>query len=453
MNLGILVLLIAIILFAVLAFKQISALILAPLVTIFVLVFSAIFAGSPIAILTGLKGDFMPAAAKYVSDYFLVFFVGALFGAVYQFTGAAKSIAKWFSGMCHGRFVAPIIMCITGVLTYGGISGFVVFFVVYPIALQMFRTSNLTRRLIPAAISAGTWTWSMYGPGSPSIQNVIPIDILGTTPTAAFLPSLIATVASFVMIFVWLEYRTRYFTRNGYEFVDSRLRTQLTEEELRDDAADEVLPNPIMALIPIFLILFLFNAPLILKDDGTRGGLPVETSVFLGVVLACILFFPRIEGGIDGWIKVFNKGAADSGVSILNTAIVVGFGGVVQNTQGFHDLVNGLQTLDMNPLFFVMITVAVCAGACGSASGGMGVAFNALKDTYIALGAKMPYVHRIGAIAAGTLDSLPHQGAQITLLGICKLTHKEAYFDIMVTQIIIPFITCFLFIGLASVGM
>ena len=453
MNLGILVLLIAIILFAVLAFKQISALILAPLVTIFVLVFSAIFAGSPIAILTGLKGDFMPAAAKYVSGYFLVFFVGALFGAVYQFTGAAKSIAKWLSGMCHGRFVAPIIMCITGVLTYGGISGFVVFFVVYPIALQMFRSSNLTRRLIPAAISAGTWTWSMYGPGSPSIQNVIPIDILGTTPTAAFLPSLIATVASFVMIFVWLEYRTRYFTRNGYEFVDSRLRTQLTEEELRDDAANEVLPNPIVALVPIILILFLFNAPLILKDDGTRGGLPVETSVFLGVVLACILFFPRIEGGIDGWIKVFNKGAADSGVSILNTAIVVGFGGVVQNTQGFHDLVNGLQTLDMNPLFFVMITVAVCAGACGSASGGMGVAFNALKDTYIALGAKMPYVHRIGAIAAGTLDSLPHQGAQITLLGICKLTHKEAYFDIMVTQIIIPFITCFLFIGLASVGM
>ncbi len=453
MNLGILVLLIAIILFAVLAFKQISALILAPLVTIFVLVFSAIFAGSPIAILTGLKGDFMPAAANYVSSYFLVFFVGALFGAVYQFTGAAKSIAKWLSGMCHGRFVAPIIMCITGVLTYGGISGFVVFFVVYPIALQMFRSSNLTRRLIPAAISAGTWTWSMYGPGSPSIQNVIPIDILGTTPTAAFLPSLIATVASFVMIFVWLEYRTRYFTRNGYEFVDSRLRTQLTEEELRDDAANEVLPNPIVALVPIILILFLFNAPLILKDDGTRGGLPVETSVFLGVVLACILFFPRIEGGIDGWIKVFNKGAADSGVSILNTAIVVGFGGVVQNTQGFHDLVNGLQTLDMNPLFFVMITVAVCAGACGSASGGMGVAFNALKDTYIALGAKMPYVHRIGAIAAGTLDSLPHQGAQITLLGICKLTHKEAYFDIMVTQIIIPFITCFLFIGLASVGM
>ena len=327
MNMGILVLLLAIILFAVLAFKQISALILAPLVTIFVLIFSALFAGNSVAILSGLKNDFMPAAAGYVSSYFLVFFVGALFGAVYQFTGAAKSVAKWLSGMSRGQFVAPIIMMITGILTYGGISGFVVFFVVYPIALQMFRNANVTRRLIPAAISAGCWTWSMYGPGSPSIQNVIPIDILGTTPTAALVPSILITVLSFVLIFVWLECRARSFTKKGCVFHDPTLRTQLTPEELQADE-DESLPNPIVALIPIVVILVLFNAPILLKDDGTRGGLPVETSVFLGVVLACILFFPRIEGGLNGWIRVFNKGAADSGVSILNTAIVVGFGGV-----------------------------------------------------------------------------------------------------------------------------
>ena len=89
-----------------------------------------------------------------------------------------------------------------------------------------------------------------------------------------------------------------------------------------------------------------------------------------------------------------------------------------------------------------MVTVAVCAGACGSASGGMGVAFKALKDTYLKLGASLPDIHRISTIAAGTLDTLPHQGAQITLLGICKLTHKEAYWDIAVTQIFIPLIDC-----------
>ena len=435
MNFGILVLVLALILFGLLAFKQINALILAPLVTIFVIVCS----GLPI--LESLKTAFMPAASDYVTSYFLVFFVGALFGAVYQHTGAAESISKTLAGLCKGKFVAPIIMTITGILTYGGVSGFVVFFVIYPIALNMFKEANLTRRLIPGAISAGCWTWSMYGPGSPSIQNVIGMNNLGTPSTAAIVPSVIATVATYILIFVWLEMRGRNFSKKGIVFNDTSLKFQLSPEEMAMDE-DKDLPNFWIAMIPIVAILVAFN--------GFK--LPVETAVFLGVALATILMWNRVKG-LNGWIAVFNEGAANSGVSILNTAIVVGFGGVVKNTQGFADLVEVLKTLNMPALVFVMITVAICAGACGSASGGMGVAFNALTDTYIELGANLEHVHRIATIAAGTLDSLPHQGAQITLLGICKLTHKEAYFDIFVTQIVIPFIACFIFIIFASMGL
>ena len=438
MNIHILVLVIAIALFGVLAFKQMSALILAPLVTIFVILCS----GLPV--LESLKGLFMPAATDYVTKYFLTFFVGALFGAVYQYTGAAESIARAIAGLCHGKYVAPIIMCITGILTFGGVSGFVVFFVIYPIALNLFKEGNLTRRLIPAAISAGCWTWSMSAPGSPSIQNVIAMDSLGTPSTAAFVPSLITAIVMFALIFVWLEVRARSFTKKGIVFDDPTLKFQLTAEELPNPDEEKDLPNVIVAILPIILILVMFNNPM--------HPFPVETSVFAGVALATILMFKRIKG-VNEWIGVFNKGAADSGVAILNTAIVVGFGGVVKNTQGFADLVTALKGMSMPPLVFVMITVAICAGACGSASGGMGVAFNALTDTYLALGAKLPYIHRIATIAAGTLDTLPHQGAQITLLGICKLTHKEAYFDIAITQIIIPFITCGLFIVLAQMGL
>ena len=435
MNLGILVLVAALILFGLLAFKQINALILAPLVTIFVIVCS----GLPI--LESLKTAFMPAASDYVTSYFLVFFVGALFGAVYQHTGAAESISKTLAGLCKGKFVAPIIMTITGILTYGGVSGFVVFFVIYPIALNMFKEANLTRRLIPGAISAGCWTWSMYGPGSPSIQNVIGMNSLGTPSTAAIVPSVIATVATYILIFVWLEMRGRNFTKKGIVFNDPTLKMQLSPEEMNMDE-DKDLPNFWISMIPIVAILVCFN---IIK-------LPVETAVFIGGALATILMGNRVKG-LNAWISVFNEGAANSGVSILNTAIVVGFGGVVKNTQGFADLVEVLKTLNMPALVFVMITVAICAGACGSASGGMGVAFNALTDTYIELGANLEHVHRIATIAAGTLDSLPHQGAQITLLGICKLTHKEAYFDIFITQIVIPFIACFIFIIFASMGL
>ena len=435
MNLGILVLVAALILFGLLAFKQINALILAPLVTIFVIVCS----GLPI--LESLKTAFMPAASDYVTSYFLTFFVGALFGAVYQHTGAAESISRTLAGLCKGKFVAPIVMTITGILTYGGVSGFVVFFVIYPIALNLFKEANLTRRLIPAAISAGCWTWSMYGPGSPSIQNVIGMNSLGTPSTAAFIPSIIAAVASYVLIFLWLEMRGRGFTKKGLVFDDPTLKFQLSPEEMSMDE-DKDLPNFWIAMIPIIAILVCFNVI----------ELPVETAVFIGVALATVLMWNRVKG-LNAWIAVFNEGAANSGVSILNTAIVVGFGGVVKQTQGFADLVELLKTFNMPALVFVMITVAICAGACGSASGGMGVAFNALTDTYLELGANLEHVHRIAAIAAGTLDSLPHQGAQITLLGICKMTHKEAYFDIFVTQIVIPFISCFIFIIFASMGL
>lgn len=436
MNIHILVLVIAIILFGLLAFKQMSALILAPLVTSFVIICS----GMPI--LDSLKNLFMPAAAEYVTSYFLVFFVGALFGAVYQYTGAAESIARAIASLCHGKFVAPIIMIITGLLTFGGVSGFVVFFVIYPIALNLFKEANLTRRLIPAAISAGCWTWSMSGPGSPSVQNVIAMDSLGTPSTAAFVPSLLTAIAMFLMIFFWLEFRARSFTKKGYGFFDNTLKYQLSEDELPSEEENPDLPHVAIAVLPIIVILVLFNNP--------WHPFPVETSVFAGVALATILMFKRIDGMTE-WINIFNKGAADSGVSILNTAIVVGFGGVVAKTQGFTDLVAGLKHLSMPPLIFVMVTVAVCAGACGSASGGMGVAFKALKDTYLKLGASLPDIHRISTIAAGTLDTLPHQGAQITLLGICKLTHKEAYWDIAVTQIFIPLIDCLVFIALTSI--
>ncbi len=436
MDFSIIILVIALILFGVLAFKQLSALILAPLVSIFVILCFRL------PVLDTLLNSFMPAAADYVSDYFLTFFVGALFGAVYQFTGAAESIARTISKVSHDKFVAPVIMVITGLLTFGGVSGFVVFFVIYPIALQMFKKANITRMLLPAAISAGCWTWSMTAPGSPSIQNKIAMTNLGTSATAAFVPSLIASIAEFILIFVWLEYRARHFSKKGKFFNDPTLKTQLSEEELKESEAKD-LPSFIVAIIPIALILILFN--------GFEWS--VEGSVFAGVAAATILMFTRIKGGVKEWVNVFNKGAADSGVAILNTAIVVGFGGVVQNTEGFTNLIAKVQSMNISPLVFVAIAVAICAGACGSASGGMGVAFNALKDTFVSMGVAPEYIHRVGAIAAGTLDTLPHQGAQITLLGICKLTHKEAYFDIAVTQILIPIITLFVFIPLASMGL
>lgn len=413
------ILVLALAIFTVLAFKRVSALILGPLVSIIVIVLARL------PLFDTILGPYMAASADYVEKFFLVFFVGAVFGSIMQETRAAESIANALLKITKGKYVAPLIMTITGLLTYGGISGFVVFFAIYPIAVQLFKNTNISRRLIPGAISAGTWTWSMTGPGSPSIQNVVAMRYLGTSSTAAFLPATVSAIVQFIMIFAWFEYRTRSLTKKGYTFYEDPTIKRYVDNDDKIETND--LPNPIISAVPALLILILFN---LVK-------LPVEAAVVIGIIASIILLWNHIEG-IDKWIDTLNRGATNSATAILNTAIVVGFAGVVKETPGFDKLISKLINMEISPMFFVAITVAVAAGAAGSASGGLGIAFEALKGTYMKMGINPEYVHRIAVIASGTFDSLPHQGAQITLLGICGLTHREGYFDIAVTQILIP---------------
>jgi H+/gluconate symporter-like permease len=429
----IMILVVALILFSILAFKQISAIILGPVVAVFVIVMARL------PMFETLLGPYMSAAAGYIQKFFLVFFVGALFGAIMDETRAAESIAQSLVKLTGGRWAAPVVMIITGLLTYGGVSGFVVFFAMYPIALQLFKSANISRRLIPAAISAGAWTWSMNGPGSPSIQNVIPMRYLGTSSVAALVPALVGMIAQLVLIFLWLEWRSKRLKKKGYVFEDA----SLAPLKVPDKKHEVGLPNPWKSAIPALLILFTFN---VLK-------LPVEGAVMIGILSALALLHKQRDG-LEEWIHTLNRGALNSATAILNTAIVVGFAGVVRVTAGFDKMIGGLKNLQLSPLVFVAITSAIAAGAAGSASGGLGIAYEALQDTYANLGVNVEYVHRISVIAAGTFDTLPHQGAQITLLAICGLSHKEGYFDIAITQIVIPILALALFvIPLCSMGL
>lgn len=425
------ILAIALIMFGYLAFQKWSALILGPLISLFV----AFFAGLPL--FQTMLGPYMTTAADYVKNYFLVFFVGAIFGNIMEKTGAATSISHALSKITKGKYAAPLIMTITGLLTYGGISGFVIFFAMYPIALRLFKEANLPRRLIPAAISAGTWTWSMTSPGTPAIQNVICMRSLGTPSTADPVGGAIAGILQFILIFIYLEWQGRVYQKKGLYFEDGDDLASLSGE------LEKNLPSPLASILPSIVIVALFN---IFK-------VPVEAAVTVGIILSIVLLRPYVgNGDYSSWRGVLNEGALNSAPAILNTAIVVGFAGVVRNTQGFATLIEKLKGLNMPPLLFVAITVAIAAGAAGSASGGLGVAFAALKDTYVSLGVPLEQVHRIAVIAAGTLDTLPHQGAQITLLTITKQTHKDAYWPIAVTQIIIPIIAVLFLVAWHAMG-
>ncbi len=435
MDFGLLILFAAIVLFMVLAFKKVNAMLLAMIVSLFVL-----FAFQ-MPVLDSLYNYFMPATVNFVSGYFLIMLAGGIIGAIYQFTGAAESIAISVSKLARGKFNAAIVMVISGVLVYGGINGLGVYFVVYPIALQLFKRANISRILIPAAISAGTWTWALSAPGAPTTQNFVAMNYLGTYATAAFLPSMLVTIAEFAMVFIFLEWRAKILSKKGREFIDPSLTYQLTEEELaQKDAKD--LPNVILTIIPLLLVIVLFN---VVKID-------LEISLFIGIISAIVLLINKLPT-LDKWIEVLNYGGAGAVTGCFNTAIVVGFGGIVQNTETFSSLVTNFTNMNIPPLIFVAASVMFFAAICGSATGSLGIAFNAFTETYIRLGVNLEHVHRIAVISASTFDSLPHQGAQITLLNLTKITHKEGFFDIAITQILIPFITVGLFILLASLGL
>lgn len=433
----ILVLIIALVLFTVLAFLRVGAMPLAATVALI----TCILARLPI--LETILGPFMASAANYVQNYCFVFFLGAVFSALYERSKGAKSIALFLSKVTHGKHVAALIFTVTAILTYGGISGFVIYFVMYPICLQMFQKNNLSRILIPGAITAGCWTVSMVAPGSPSVQNVVAMNNLGTPSTAALVPGVITIVVEYILIVAWFEYRTKKLQKMGKGFDDPTLPPLPESEKDFSEDPDEVRPSAIISFIPIAVILILFNG----------FHLKVEAAVFFGILTACVLFKPFLPTYRD-YIDLFNQGGTNAINALLNTAIVVGFGGVAQQTIGFQKIVDGVLQMNISPLVFVAIAVAVCAGMCGSASGGMGIAFNALKDTFVALGVNLEYVHRISAIAAGTLDTLPHQGGQITIFAITHMNHKTAYWDICVTQLIIPLITVFVVtIPLCSLGL
>ncbi|MFZ7103981.1 MAG: GntP family permease [Peptococcaceae bacterium] len=422
----------SLLLFAYLAFQKWSAVLIGPLVSIIVIILAKL------PLFESMLGPYMESSAGYMKNFYLVFLVGALFGAVYQETKGAESIAHAMVKLTKGKYAAPLIMTITGLLTFGGISGFVIFFAMYPITLELFRSSNITRRLIPATISAGCWTWSMNSPGTPAIQNIIPMRYLGTSSMAAPITGTISGLVQFGLIFLWLEYRARKLQGKGEGFSDAGL----AKSQAAGNMENQDLPKPLFAIIPPIVILVLFN---VFK-------VPVEGAVMIGTLLAMALFWKHGKS-FDNWIQILNKGGVNSCIAILNTALVVGFAGVVRETPGFMKIIDGLKEFNLPPLVFVAITVAIAAGAAGSASGGLGAAFEALKSTYAAMGVKMENVHRVSAIAAGTLDTLPHQGAQITLLAICGMTHKEAYWDIFITQIIIPLIALAVIIPLMAMGL
>lgn len=441
------------------AYKGFSVILFAPLTALL-----AVFLINPAWVPAFFSGIFMEKMAGFIKLYFPVFLLGAIFGKVIELSGFAKSIAHLIIKVIGESKSMLAIVLVGALLTYGGVSLFVVAFALYPFASELFKKTNVPKRLIPGTIALGAFTFTMDAlPGSPQIQNIIPTTFFKTTTWAAPWLGLIGGIFIFCAGMIYLEWRRRRAKNTGEGYGTGHINEP-------EEMSTTNLPNAFKAIVPL-LIVGICNKifiELIIRNYGVNfdfsaigisGVSPIEIqklaavwavegALLLGIIAVLILAFKSVKTNFNTRINFSIGGAL---LATLNTASEYGFGAVIAALPGFKALNTGLASAIRDPLINESVTITTLSGITGSASGGMSIALASMSETYITAAAKlgiMPGVlHRVASMASGGMDTLPHNGAVITLLAVTGLTHRQSYIDIF-TMTIIKTVAVFLIIGL-----
>ncbi|MDX3899813.1 MAG: GntP family permease [Sphingobium sp.] len=443
------------------AYRGMSVILMAPLLAML-----AVFLTDPAAVPAVFSGLFMDKVAAFLKLYFPVFLLGALFGKLVEISGFSRAIVTAVIGFVGAGRAIPAIMLVTALLTYGGVSVFVAVFAVYPFAAEMFRRADIPKRLVPATIGLGSLTFTMDAlPGTPQIQNIIPTSFFGTTTWAAPVLGVTGSLAIVLVGLAYLNWRRRGLAAAGEGYGDP---ASLVNEPERDEAAAPTA-HPLVALLPLIVVgagnlLLTLLIPRIVPGDTVSVSLigldqPVEVKVaqlsalwavegalLLGIGTILLFAFRPVATRFADGSRAAVGGALLAG---MNTAVEYGFGAVIAALPGFLIVKRALTAIP-DPLLNEAITVTSLAGITGSASGGLSIALAAMADQFAAAGdaAGIPreVLHRVASMASGGMDSLPHNGAVITLLAVTGLTHRQAYRDIFALTLIK---TCAVFLVIA----
>lgn len=399
---------------------------------------------------------FMAKAVTYIKSFFPVFMLGAVFGKIMEDTGLAKGIAHAIiSGLGKERAILSVVLS-GAALTYGGVSLFVVVFAVYPLAAALFKEADIPKRLIPGTIALGAFTFTMDSfPGTPQIQNLIPTNFFGTNIYAAPILGLIGGLSIFTLGMMYLENRRKAAQAKGEGY---GVHT-VNEPEIKETGP---LPAWYIAVLPLLTVLVvnfiatrLFNwdpnllAPfaamkLPLLAPAVKNVISIWALIIAlvcGILLAIGLGFSRFSSG-GGLTKALNAGTIGSLLAIMNTASEVGYGNVIATLPGFKSISAALLGIKVggSPLVSEAVSVTTLAGITGSASGGMSIALDLMAKDWLAwansIGMSPEILHRVASMASGGMDTLPHNGAVITLLAVCGLTHRDSYRDVFAMTLI-----------------
>lgn len=444
------------------AYRGHSVILFAPIAAL-----GAVLLTDPSLVAPMFTGLFMDKMVGFLKLYFPVFLLGAVFGKLIEISGFSKSIVAATIKLVGAQRAMLSIVLVCALLTYGGVSLFVAVFAVYPFAAELFRQSDIPKRLIPGTIALGAFTFTMDAlPGTPQIQNIIPTSFFGTDAWAAPWLGTLGGVFVLIVGLTYLEWRRRAALKAGEGYGDPRT---LANEPVA--FAGGALAHPLVAILPLVLVgvsnkLFtawipkLYGgshefvpavigkaAPVVQEVSKVAAIWAVEGALLVGIAAVVAFAWKPVIASFAEGTKSAIGGAL---LASMNTASEYGFGAVIAALPGFLVVANALSAIP-NPLVNEAVTVTALAGITGSASGGMSIALAAMADTFIAnanaAGIPMEVLHRVAAMASGGMDTLPHNGAVITLLAVTGLTHRQAYKDIFAITVI-KTLAVFVVIGL-----
>jgi H+/gluconate symporter-like permease len=464
-----------------LAYRGWSILLLAPLCALL----AALLSGQPL--LAHWTQTFMGSAAGFVAQFFPIFLLGALFGKLMEASGAVEAIAQWLTARLGMRHAMLAIVLAGALVTYGGVSLFVAFFVLAPMGHALFRAANIPHRLMPAAIALGTSTFTMTAmPGTPAIQNAIPMPFFGTNPFAAPGLGLIAAAVMFGCGLAWLH-RAQARARaagEGYRYEGAHAEQTAAGSHLireRAVASREFDPGeiergahapdrpsalraalPLMTVVAVNLLMSFAVLPRLNADylaqarwgATSLGAVSGVWSVIVALAAAIVVLLGTSWRRLPSLRETMDAGVNAAVLPMLSVASLVGFGAVIAALPGFEAVKQWVLGIEGGPLVSLAVATNLLAALTGSASGGLTIALDALAPTYVQLahttGIDPALLHRVAVIGAGTLDSLPHNGAVVTLLAVCGARHRGSYGDIVMAAVVGPLIALAVVIALGS---
>lgn len=367
----------------------------------------------------GTEHSYMAGLAGFLVNNFAIFMLGSILARYMEMSGATQTIANSILKLMGKNSPYKGLLAITliaSILTYGGVSIFVVIFTLLPLSRPLFKELNINWALfpIPVFLGAGTYTMTTL-PGAPSIQNVIPTKVLGTSLTAAPALSILASLTLLIFGLVYMAYCLKRSQARGEGYTEKEEETAI----LRDKA-----PNLFWSILPLVSLIgtiFLFNK------------LPnvLAVGLLVSIVLSAVIF----KAYLPDQKEILNTGATASVIPAFATSSTVAFGTVLTLSSGFALIQDWIQQIPGSPLLSLSISTALVSGIIGSSSGAVGIASNHFLPTYLEMGINPELLHRVTVVSSAILTVVPQSGVMITFHHLSKLSMKRGlkYSFVLVT--------------------